>query len=412
MPPITAAIAACSIVAIAATTAAFSATRICKPARKARSPSKRRHRTSFKNAHRYLNDSEFSRTFRMPRQAFNDLLNIIEVDLIRDAVQAARSSGGVIEPAVRLGITLRILSGSSYLDLMMLFRIGRSTVFVVFHSTIDAINRHLSMPGIPLGDVSRLRGLAMGFSSSRACSSPLYGCVGALDGISIEIMKPLDKYVPRNFFCRKGMYALPVQAIVDSTYRFTYMSCNCVGSTHDELSFACSRLGQLLQDGGSSALHSYWIAADAAYVCENGLLTPWSKGQLMDGEEGLFRDSFNYFHSSLRIHVEQSFGMLVARFGILWRPLRFSITRVGPIISSCMKLHNFCIAHGLPPTRLSMTHDERRVSDAAFRRWWSAAAASRDNPRGGQGRRSDLKESWTRKELTKHLSDHSITRPL
>jgi hypothetical protein len=152
MPPITAAIAACSIVAIAATTAAFSATRICKPVRKARSPSKRRHRTSFKNAHRYLNDSEFSRTFRMPRQAFNDLLNIIEVDLIRDAVQAARSSGGVIEPAVHLGITLRILSGSSYLDFMMLFRIGRSTVFVVFHSTIDAINRHLSMPGIPLGD--------------------------------------------------------------------------------------------------------------------------------------------------------------------------------------------------------------------------------------------------------------------
>jgi hypothetical protein len=156
----------------------------------------------------------------------------------------------------------------------------------------------------------------------------------------------------------------------------------------------------------------HWIAVDAAYVCDNGLLTPWSKGQLMDGEEGLFRDSFNYFHSSLRIHVEQNFGMLDARFGIIWRPLRFNITRVGPIISSCMKLHNFYIAHGLPPTRLSMTHDERRVSDAAFRRWWSAAAASRGNPRGGQGRTSNLKESWTQKELTKHLSEHSITRPL
>jgi hypothetical protein len=333
-----------------------------------RSPSKRRSRGSFASAHRYLDDKEFTRTFRMPRHAFHSLLATLQVDLLRDSVQAARSSGGVIEPAVRLGITLRVLSGSSYLDLMMLFRIGRSTVFDIFHSTIDAVNRHLAMPGIPLCEETKLSSLASGFSTSRACLSPLFGCVGALDGISIEIAKPHDRYIPRNFFCRKGMYALPVQAIVDSTYRFTYMSCNCVGSTHDELSFACSRLGQRLRDGGAHALNSYWIAADAAYVCSHGLITPWAKGQVMDENIGLFRDSFNYFHSSLRIHVEQSFGMLVARFGVPWRPLKFSLNRVGRIISACMKLHNYCIDNEIPSTHLAMSHDERRVSEAAFRR--------------------------------------------
>jgi hypothetical protein len=246
-------VAACSILTVAVTTAAFLAQGTRKPVHTMRLPSKRRSRGPFASAHRYLDGKEFTRTFRMPRQAFHSLLATLQVDLLRDSVRAARSSGGVIEPAVRLGITLRVLSDTkSYLNLMMLFRIGRSTVFDIFHSTIDAVNRHLTMPGIPLGEEPKLCSLASRFSTSRACLSPLFGCVGALDVISIEIAKPQDRYILRNFFCRKGMYALPVLAIVDSTYRFTYMSCNCVGSTHDELSFACSRLGQRLRDGGGA----------------------------------------------------------------------------------------------------------------------------------------------------------------
>jgi hypothetical protein len=54
--------------------------------------------------------------------------------------------------------------------------------------------------------------------------------------------------------------------------------------------FACSHLGPLMQN---DLLGSFWIAGDAAYSCENGLITPWSKGQLLDSEKGLWRDSFN-----------------------------------------------------------------------------------------------------------------------
>jgi hypothetical protein len=98
------------------------------------------------------------------------------------------------------------------------------------------------------------------------------------------------------------MHALPVQSIVDASYRFTYMRAKCVGGTHDSLSFACMlQIGTILQD---DELGWYCLAADAAYECASGLITPWSKGQLMDEEKGLWRDSFNFFHSSLRIHVE------------------------------------------------------------------------------------------------------------
>jgi DDE superfamily endonuclease len=141
---------------------------------------------------------------------------------------------------------------------------------------------------VPTADERKLRNLADGFSISRTRASQLYGCIGALDGIAITVMKPPDDFCPRKLFCRKGTYSLPVQAIADYRYRFMYMSAKCVGSTHDSISFACSRLAQALQDG--SALSAFWIAADATYdssTCK-GIITPWSKGKLSDPEHGLW----------------------------------------------------------------------------------------------------------------------------
>lgn len=51
--------------------------------------------------------------------------------LERDTEQVARSSGSIIEPDVRIGLTLRILAGGSYMDAMMLFSIGVSTILEI-----------------------------------------------------------------------------------------------------------------------------------------------------------------------------------------------------------------------------------------------------------------------------------------
>jgi DDE superfamily endonuclease len=118
------------------------------------------------------------------------------------------------------------------------------------------------------------------------------------------VWKPLDKYFPRNYFTRKEFYALPVQAFLDGFYRFLYMSAGCVGSTHDSLAWSCSSLGHRLLSGLS--LGEFWIAGDAAYVCSNNLLTPYSKAQIHDAELGPRRDSFNFYQSSLRMHVEKA----------------------------------------------------------------------------------------------------------
>jgi len=43
------------------------------------------------------------------------------------------------------------------------------------------------------------------------------------------------------------------------------------------------------------------------------------------------------------MHVEQAFGVLVARWGILWTPLQFDLQRSTQIVDVALKLHNYCI---------------------------------------------------------------------
>ena len=41
--------------------------------------------------------------------------------------------------------------------------------------------------------------------------------------------------------------------------------------------------------------------------------------------------------------IERAFGILVKRWGILWRPLQCSFDRWNLVLSVCAKLHNRCI---------------------------------------------------------------------
>lgn len=227
---------------------------------------------------------------------------------------ARRSSGGAVEPEVRLAITLRMLAGGSYIHQMMTRDIGRSVTFLLFLDNIRAVIEEISMPCIPLQDEAGLRNLSDGLQMSRERENPLYGCVGALDAIDIGIKKPPNGYVSRNFYCREVIYTLAVYAVVDSNLRFLYMSFTCSGSIHDSVPFATSGLARRL--GSEPIILGYWIAGDAVYVPMSGLITPSSKSHLSK-EDGVFSNSFNFFNSSHQIHVEQAFEVLVQRWVIL-----------------------------------------------------------------------------------------------
>ena len=143
-----------------------------------------------------------------------------------------------------------------------------------------------------------------------------------------------------------GYYACVLQAVCDCNHIFTYGSCQTYGNTHDSLAFGVSSLGQALRKGKLPL--PYFIVGDEAYRSSNSLLTPFSGKNLPRD-----KDSFNFYQSRMRIHIECTFGEFVQRWGILWRPIRMSWRKVPRLLLCLMGLNNIATRCGLSARRMA-----------------------------------------------------------
>jgi hypothetical protein len=158
-------------------------------------------------------------------------------------------------------------------------------------------------------------------------------------------------------------------------------------------------------------IEMYWIAADAAaYVCSNYTLIPFSISQIHDRELGPRQDAYNFYQRSHLIHVEQSFGLLVARFGILWKTICFPLRIAPRILAACMRVHNFCIDNNVTAMAAAQSSESASTVEEAFRVWWRNAELERD-PESQQGRRTYLHPISKRDHLAYTLPIASVQRP-
>lgn len=79
----------------------------------------------------------------------------------------------------------------------------------------------------------------------------------------------------------------------------------------------------------------------------------------------------------MRTHAEQSFGILVARFGIIWRPIFFSVERGPRNVSACMKFHNFCIEEGCAALETNLRKSKFISCEFARKTWLEAESEVR-----------------------------------
>lgn len=89
--------------------------------------------------------------------------------------------------------------------------------------------------------------LATEFKFSINPTNPIVGCIGALNSIALKIARPPAYANPAQFWCQKGFYSLPVQAVCDARYRFTYMYTFYASSIHNSFAFAVSSLSRRLK---------------------------------------------------------------------------------------------------------------------------------------------------------------------
>jgi DDE superfamily endonuclease len=220
---------------------------------------------------------------------------------------------------IKVAVAIRMLAGGSYLDIGPLFDVS-----IGHASLLHTVEWILKILEFPLAAFLRerkwveLRTRCDVFAEKS--NGVLYGAFGALDGLAVRIRSPTLKEVSdpgKNYYCRKGFYALNVQAICDKTKRFLWCYPSNKGSTHDSVTFAASRLYDLLCEMAPELFElGFVIVGDTAYNLPSFLLTPYDSDDLKDDPHHA-KDAFNYSLSSCRIFIECAFGELVIRWGIL-----------------------------------------------------------------------------------------------
>jgi len=164
---------------------------------------------------------------------------------------AQQHTGGFIPGEVKVAVTIRLLTGGSYLNLVPLFGMVRSHIYKTFDQVIEWVNIAFEMPLVSIlckKQWSVLHEMTQEFAEKSG--GFFYGTFGALDGMALQIQCPTLKDMPDpgNFCCRKGFYALNLQAICDKNKRFLWALIMNKGSLHDSAAFAASKLLDLLKE--------------------------------------------------------------------------------------------------------------------------------------------------------------------
>ena len=173
--------------------------------------------------------------------------------------------------------------------------------------------------------------------------------------------------------------------IVDKKKRVLFRSIISRGAEHDSTAFKNSSLYKWLSRNWKSMVDKgYFFIGDSAYGLTSFLLTPYDNAVHSTAE-----DDYNYFHSSSRISVECAFGEIDLRWGIFWKPLKFSLDMNCRVIDACMRLHNF-IVENRGDSAYSMDAVDSDIFNDDARRYFAVHPNEEEGVFGGE---SDARRS-------------------
>lgn len=157
--------------------------------------------------------------------------------------------------------------------------------------------------------------------------------IGAIDGTHVRIIAPTDD--EPSFVNRKGYHSINVQAVCDHLGKFTNISAQWPGSSHDSHIFRSSQTRTYMEQHGG--FDRGIILGDAGYPCKPFLMTPY---RCADTPQ---KQLFNNRHCKTRCMIERAFGVWKGRFRVLHSEIRMKPTKVCKIIIACAVLHNIAI---------------------------------------------------------------------
>ena len=165
-----------------------------------------------------------------------------------------------------------------------------------------------------------------------------------MDGILIGIKAPSLRDVPnpRDYWSgHYHRYGLNVLAMCNHAYRFTWIGVNGPGGMSDNTNYALSSLADIVE----SLPTGTHINSDNAFDATEHNVTPFSGSQ----KDLQWNDVYNFFHSQVRIKIEQTCGIFnYSRFPLFQGQLRMSFKKVPMLIITAAMIHNVILDYTLP----------------------------------------------------------------
>lgn len=101
-----------------------------------------------------------------------------------------RLVGGATSPESQAAMNLRMLAGASYLDIMEIHGVSRTTTYETFHRVVDAVNNHPTIGRFPWPTTEEDRMKVARKFKQHSHHRLFANCVGAVDGLLISILCP------------------------------------------------------------------------------------------------------------------------------------------------------------------------------------------------------------------------------
>ncbi|XP_069482196.1 putative nuclease HARBI1 [Ambystoma mexicanum] len=204
------------------------------------------------------------------------------------------------------------------------------------NQVLDALRKHTSQHIAMPRTAQEISNTKVGFHSL----ADIPTCIGAIDCTHVELVVPhANEVVYSN---RKQYHSINVQMVCDTNKIITHCCARYPGSTHDSMVLRNSTIPRYMERHAGQRL---WLLGDASYPLKRWLLTPVRNPQNRHEED------YNRAHTRTRVVIEQTFGLLKARFRCLSRSggaLLYGHEKVAKITMACVMLHNMCIRRNVP----------------------------------------------------------------
>jgi hypothetical protein len=348
----------------------------------------------------------------MKLSSFEKLASILNDTLRVQKLNDRR--GWAITPDLLVFSTIRWLAGGSYCDIVALCGISPS----IFYKRKDDVIAAITTSNNPILDninfpqtAEECAVAAKGFED-KSYARAIRNVVSVHDGYLARTETPSIKDVGnvRSYFNgHYQSYGVNIQASCDSECRFSFIGVAGPGVMPDRDAINQVRLGQLIE----SLPYGYCSVGDPAYTASDRLVALFYG----DAAKKCENDNFNYYASQLRIRIEMAFGLMQQKWGILWKPVRYPITKMKYLVIAIARLHNFCINERLArhatneeatndsslahiPSQLHERNGTPLDDEEADQHGYATTAIS---PRG---------HSTTRVNMVKHIRLLGLLRPL